>query len=304
VKIARGSKGTLAQYDPQRAVKQIDALGGVIKAYGRAKDAKKVREAVEDKLARQCEFAAWWDAQEKDPGEPGPGRGKKKNPVLDRRRGFPRLGRDGLPDKQTVSKWRRLLDPKKYEEIAERTITRAIKIVEFETTAHVGHNSGENEWYTPKEYIEAARAVLGEIDLDPASSDAANRVVKAAQIFSAEESGLPERWDGRVWMNPPYSQPLITQFCEKLAESVRAGTVTAACVLVNNATETQWFRAIAEVASAICFPTGRVRFWQPGKESAAPLQGQAVVYVGPSVANFAENFSGFGLVWFAQIKSP
>lgn len=26
-------------------------------------------------------------------------------------------------------------------------------------------------------------------------------------------------------MNPPYAQPLVTQFCEKLSESVRAGTV-------------------------------------------------------------------------------
>ena len=34
-------------------------------------------------------------------------------------------------------------------------------------TAHVGQATGENEWYTPKEYIEAARTVLGNIELDP-----------------------------------------------------------------------------------------------------------------------------------------
>jgi len=99
-----------------------------------------------------------------------------------------------------------------------------------------------------------------------------------------------------VWMNPPYAQPLIAQFCEKLAESVRSGAVPSAIALVNNATETQWFRAIVDVASAICFPTGRVRFWSPTQSSAAPLQGQALVYIGNDPKAFGEGFARFGFV--------
>ena len=77
--------------------------------------------------------------------------------------------------------------------------------------AHVSHNSGEIEWYTPPDLIEAARDCMGGIDLDPASSDEAQQAVKGTRFFSVTDDGLSQPWDGRVWLNPPYAQPVINQ---------------------------------------------------------------------------------------------
>lgn len=180
-----------------------------------------------------------------------------------------------------------------YIESAEDVPTQG-EFIRYCTGAHVSKNSGENEWYTPQNYIDAARLAMGGIDLDPASSKAANAIVGAAEFFTADDDGLKQNWSGRVWMNPPYSKDLIGQFAEKMAESVESGSVTAACVIVNNATETKWFQRMASVSSAICFLSGRVRFWSTERESATPLQGQAVLYAGKDSKTFLKAFKDFG----------
>jgi len=161
--------------------------------------------------------------------------------------------------------------------------------------AHVGANSGDNEWYTPAEYIAAARLVMGSIDLDPASTKEANEVVAAGTYYTAADDTLNLPWGGRVWMNPPYARPLIDHFCAKLTEEYAAGNVKQAITLTNNATETGWFHALAEVGAAICFPRHRVKFWHPRKE-AVPLQGQAAFYLGEDIGAFRREFLQFGFV--------
>ena len=167
---------------------------------------------------------------------------------------------------------------------------------------HVAHNSGEQEWYTPEVYLDAARAVLGAIDLDPASSDIAQQRVKAATYYTKENSGLDKHWKGRVFLNPPYAAGLIDQFIEKIVHHFRAGDVPAAIVLVNNATETRWYNKLASVASSICFHAGRIKFLNSDNEPVnTPLQGQSFLYLGEDSA-FRQKFRQFGFIVTMEVN--
>ena len=69
--------------------------------------------------------------------------------------------------------------------------------------------------------------------------------------------------------------------------------MSTAIVLVNNATDTEWFATLDHVASAVCFSRGRVNFWQPNpdiQDKNGPLQGQAVIYVGDARENFRDHW--------------
>lgn len=180
------------------------------------------------------------------------------------------------------------------EKIARQPIDEQREIIK-NGVPHVAHNSGENEWYTPTEYIEAARRVLRVIDLDPASSAQANKTVKAKTFYTKQDDGLSKKWAGSVWMNPPYAAELIGRFCDKYAQGVKAGEIDEGIVLVNNATETKWFRALVGVSVAVVFTSGRIKFIdQNGNATGAPLQGQAIIYAGPNSRKFLDEFSVFG----------
>lgn len=69
------------------------------------------------------------------------------------------------------------------------------------TTAR--HTSDNPDWYTPSPYVEAAREVMGGIDLDPLSDAIANQTVKATRFFGEADNGLLHKWSGRVFVNPP-----------------------------------------------------------------------------------------------------
>ena len=199
------------------------------------------------------------------------------------------------------------LDPEEQQEIAERiehieqepkeTQTPKAIVQEVLKRPHVSFNSGNNEWYTPSNIIEAARTAMGSIDVDPASNDIAQQTVKAGTYYTAETNGLDKEWAGNVWLNPPYASDLIGKFIDKLVSEKK--NYNQAVVLVNNATETEWFNKIVSISSMVCFPKSRVKFYMPDGKTGAPLQGQAILYIGDNTDRFYEAYKDIG--WVATL---
>jgi ParB family chromosome partitioning protein len=173
---------------------------------------------------------------------------------------------------------------------------RAAMIGQLDTGART--DDAGDSWGTPTEWLDLARQTMGGIDLDPATNVEAQQNVKAKHFYTKDDDGLGQEWSGRVWMNPPYSQPLVTQFAEKLVESINAGDVDQACVLVNNATDTRFLQHMLAHCEAALFPRGRIPFLVPGSGEAltGTRQGQVFLYFGKNVDRFVELAQPLGWV--------
>jgi len=290
--LVRQPPSTPERYEPDQGVKTI-ALAEVAERYfRRAKDATRLLEAVELKLAEQRKFVLWWDGQAKNPGH------RFGTAVTDLKP--PSLDTLGL-DKVTVHRWRvKLADDGRYALTLQQAQQRCLQACEVARGGLPDHartiGTGFFEWYTPAEYVEAARDVLGTIDLDPASSDLAQRTVRAARYFTIADDGLRPPWPGRVWLNPPYAQPAIAHFVRKLLEEYTAGRTTAAVLLTHAYSDNGWFQMAARGAAAVCFTRGRIAFERADGFTAAPTQGQAFFYYGPDRDGFRHRFRDIGVV--------
>ena len=207
----------------------------------------------------------------------------------------------GSINKNTATAYRKIAEHEdKLDEycewVTEHEIPTQEGFLRYCSEPHVSNNSGCNEWYTPPKYIEAARRVMGGIDLDPCSSEVAQEYIKADIYYTIDDDGLEYVWAGRVWMNPPYGRELVERFCEEVVDQFDSGSIDQACVLVNNATETNWFQNMMSSACSVCFITGRVKFLnEDGEEAKTPLQGQAVLYFGKRMDAFLREFSELGI---------
>ena len=159
-----------------------------------------------------------------------------------------------------------------------------------------------NEHYTPKYILDAVIACLGAIDLDPCSNSLEIPNVPAARHYVAEDNGLVHRWDGRVFLNPPFGHD-VEHWFSKLYLERSAGRTTEAVVLWKSATETAAWKTLTAMSCRVCFPSARIRFTGPsGDDGPGPTFSPALFYVGERPERFEEVFAGIGAVWVVPEK--
>lgn len=130
--------------------------------------------------------------------------------------------------------------------------------------------SKTDAWVTPLPLI----APLGQFDLDPCATPEPRPWPTAARHIARPENGFTSPWEGRVWLNPPYSA--IGPWVGKLAVH---GHGTA---LIFARTETSWFvDYVWAKATALLFLHGRIRFCRANGKMAsenAPAPSVFVAY--------------------------
>lgn len=173
------------------------------------------------------------------------------------------------------------------------------------------HSMDSPEWYTPAPIVEAARQVMGAIDLDPASHAEANETVKAASYYTEENNGLRMPWVGRVFVNPPGG--LVAEFwCRLLTQPV-----DQAVWVGYSLEQLQTLQACRPMPTpldfAMCVPNRRIAFKENEAKKAArfeklvalgkkpnpksaPSHANYITYIGPNRDQFAAVFGQFGQV--------
>jgi len=189
----------------------------------------------------------------------------------------------------------------KSAEVLDRVMAKEISMAEAELELNIKkklaamQSSESMQWYTLQKYIDAVREVLGEIELDPASSQEANKIVKAQRIYTRKDNGLRKSFRSKtLFLNAPYGKD-GPKFIPKLVQSYEAGAVGKAIAMVNDhSTATKWFKPLFNYL--LCFTDHRPRFWKPDEQKDSPTHGAVFVYFGPNKDKFAEVFSRFGTV--------
>lgn len=152
---------------------------------------------------------------------------------------------------------------RRYEKSSEgKAVKQALS---HKPSKRLDNPDSHSEHYTPMEYIERVIRVFGEIDLDP-SSDVGRRV-PARLHYTRSEDGTSLPWSGRVFVNPPYSDPdfSLLKWAQHFEAQWKENQGLAAVLwLVPAYSSEGFFQKIQEYAILTCWHRGRIKFENNG----------------------------------------
>lgn len=130
--LSKVSRAGLSKYSPETGLKRMAGAEAAEKYYARAKDATGLQYAIRAKLEAQAEFVFWWDTK-------GPGSNHGGQRAKGRKQGNGSV--TSLPDKMTISRWRkRLNDPVSFETTFEQAVARALAALKTPRLQYVAYN--------------------------------------------------------------------------------------------------------------------------------------------------------------------
>ena len=168
----------------------------------------------------------------------------------------------------------------------------------------INQDSGKVEYYTPQRIVDAARMVMGSIDLDPASSPQANATVRARRIYTLEDDGLSLLpWKGRIFMNHPFGRKNNPKWINRLVWEYYCGDVMEACCITYASTSERWFQPLFDFPQ--CYLSPRTNYLLPnGTVKKDVPKGSVVTYMGTNILEFLKQFKPLGRVMLPEWRIP
>lgn len=154
---------------------------------------------------------------------------------------------------------------------------------------NIQHSSRTDQWGTPVQVLALVHKVLGQIDLDPASSAAFNMAVQATHFYTKEiDALLLDTWHaGSVFLNPPggkiQNRALTELFWQRLMLHNNTGQMTHAIFMAFSLEALQTTQRDGQGGALrfpLCVPRKRIKFVDVhGAPGPAPSHSNAIVYV-------------------------
>ena len=145
----------------------------------------------------------------------------------------------------------------------------------FWTETHA--SSKKDDWETPQELFDELNEKHN-FTLDAAATD---KNAKLPNYYTIEDDALKQRWEGRVFVNPPYGREIKHWVEKAYKESLEPYNECVVMVIPSRTDTIYWHDYIFGKAKEIDFLRGRLKFEVDGVASQpAPFPSAIIVYTG------------------------